>query len=372
MDLNRVAPKTWVALGECASKCEHVANVALKPAVSQKLMEVNLRKGVQATTAIEGNTLTEEEIQDVMNKGQEAVPPSRQYMAKEVQNVLVAFAECWQGVITEDVETISPDLIRHWHSLVLAGLELPEHVTPGDYRNCQVGAGTYRSAPPEDVAYLMDRYCQMLNDFPMPKDQRIAYALIKAVVAHLYLAWIHPFGDGNGRTARLIELYFLASSGCPQPCVHLLSNHYNKTRSKYYLRLDEARKGAEGVVKFIEYAVQGFLDGLREQVDLIQGYQLRVAWESYIHEKFGKLKGEANRRRRDLILAMPFTGFISSAEIPDLSTEMARYYSKLTPKAITRDINALERMDLLVIKGRKVSPKIETIFAFMPHRKIEV
>ena len=49
--------------------------------------------------------------------------------------------------------------------------------------------------------------------------------LVRAMMAHLYLAWIHTFGDGNGRTARLLEFLILARSGkvplpaarCPQP-----------------------------------------------------------------------------------------------------------------------------------------------------------
>jgi hypothetical protein len=54
--------------------------------------------------------------------------------------------------------------------------------------------------------------------------------LIAAVVAHVYFEWIHPFGDGNGRTGRLIELKLLLEAGVPQPAAHLLSNHYNATR----------------------------------------------------------------------------------------------------------------------------------------------
>ena len=55
----------------------------------------------------------------------------------------------------------------------------------------------------------------------------ILTGIIKAIVAHLYIAWIHPFGDGNGRTARLLELQILLNSNIPTPAAHLLSNHYN-------------------------------------------------------------------------------------------------------------------------------------------------
>jgi hypothetical protein len=68
------------------------------------------------------------------------------------------------------------------------------------------------------------------------------YAILKAMVAHLYLAWTHPFGDGNGRTARLIEFHILLSAGVPSPAAHLFSNHYNQTRAEYYRQLDRASK----------------------------------------------------------------------------------------------------------------------------------
>jgi Fic/DOC family len=41
--------------------------------------------------------------------------------------------------------------------------------------------------------------------------------LVKAILAHLYIAWIHPFGDGNGRAARLMELRILLEAGVPMP-----------------------------------------------------------------------------------------------------------------------------------------------------------
>jgi Fic family protein len=44
----------------------------------------------------------------------------------------------------------------------------------------------------------------------------IPYAILKAILAHLCLAWIHPFGDGNGRTARLVEFQILIFPGCPR------------------------------------------------------------------------------------------------------------------------------------------------------------
>lgn len=97
--------------------------------------------------------------------------------------------------------------------------------------------------------------------------------IIRAVLAHLYLAWIHPFGNGNGRTARLIEFQLLL--GFPTPACHLLSNYYMRTCSRYYQVLRETGK-VEGypVWKFASYAIQGFVEELHGALDTIQRYQL--------------------------------------------------------------------------------------------------
>src|SRR3954471_974864 len=81
------------------------------------------------------------------------------------------------------------------------------------------------------------------------------FAILKAVLAHLYIAWIHPFGDGNGRTARLIEFELMVRAGVPLPAAHLLSDHYNRTRAVYYIELDKTSHGHFELEPFVRYAL---------------------------------------------------------------------------------------------------------------------
>ena len=62
------------------------------------------------------------------------------------------------------------------------------------------------------------------------------------------------------------SFYILIGAGLPQPACHLLSNHYNQTRSEYYRQLDRARQTDDGVLRFISYAIAGLVDGLNEQI----------------------------------------------------------------------------------------------------------
>jgi len=113
---------------------------------------------------------------------------------------------------------------------------------PGEIRKTSVTVGPYRQPLAEDCEYLLDRLCSSLKIEFERADvfDPISKSVLLAVWAHLYIAWIHPFGDGNGRTARLVGFTLLLEGGVPAPAAHLLSNHNNRTRSSYYMELDKA------------------------------------------------------------------------------------------------------------------------------------
>jgi Fic family protein len=82
------------------------------------------------------------------------------------------------------------------------------------------------------------------------------------------MEFIHPFGDGNGRTGRLIEFYILLRSGAPIITSHILSNFYNETRPEYYRQFENARKKKD-LTEFLQYAVLGYRDGLLQTFDVV-------------------------------------------------------------------------------------------------------
>lgn len=154
------------------------------------------------------------------------------------------------------------------------------------------------------------------------------------------------------------------------PTCQLLSNHYNKTRTAYYRQLDAISKNEGKLTSFIEYAVQGFVDGLLEQVSLIQGEQVRVTWINHIHSKFSDQASPTAKRRRDLAIAIsksPKSRTMNTIFEADPKTNHA--YAHLDSKTLTRDLNVLVEMELISrVKGKKWRPKVETIQAFLPWR----
>jgi Fic family protein len=235
-----------------------------------------------------------------------------------------------------------------------------------------VGVMRYRGAPPEDCEYLLNRLAKWLDeiDSGAPTAMGLATAVLRAVLAHLYIAWIHPFGDGNGRTARLVEFAILSQAGVPTPAAHLMSNHYNQTRSEYYRQLAHASESGGDVMPFLGYAVQGFLDGLREQIEAIREQQLDVAWRNYVHELF-KDHTLAKQRCRNLVLDLSRQDApIPRRALTRITPRVAEEYAGKTQKTLSRDINTLRRMKLIVFEpGAGFRARTEIIKAFLPHRE---
>jgi Fic family protein len=232
--------------------------------------------------------------------------------------------------------------------------------------------GRYLCAPAEDCEYLLERFCEWLNGstFQPKEGAEIVYGIIKAIIAHVYFVWIHPFGDGNGRTARLLELKFMMEAGVPSDVAHLLSNHYNLTRSDYYRELDAASKSGGDVLPFVEYAVRGFVDQLKEQIEVIRNQQIDVTWINYVHDRFRRDKSSSGRRRRALVLALSEAEKpVPKSEIPKLTPDLAADYAKKTPKTISRDLNALIEMELILRRPEGYVARKRKIYAFLPIRK---
>lgn len=373
VDLSRAGAGFWMLLGEARSKVEHLSLALLKPEVAAEMLRVYLAKGAQATTAIEGNTLSEEEVANIV--AGLAAPPSQsqEYLYREVENILSAFNRIKDHLIAGGSTELTPEKVMELNREVLDGLE-QDDVHPGEFRRQSVVVGRYRGAPCEDCEYLVESLCEWLesSDFNPPDDEwRIPYALIKAAAAHLYIAWIHPFDDGNGRTARLIELQILLAAGVPMPATHLLSNHYNATRTDYYRRLEEASESGGDVVPFLRYAAQGFVDGIRLQVERVWAQQYADRWEQYVYETFGgRITTEAERRRLQLVLALSDEqASVARRDIPRLSPELAVAYSG-TQRMLSRDLNTLEKLGLVEQPGRGLwRARREQILAFRPLRR---
>lgn len=372
LDLN-LDHEIWMLLGEAISKCEHIAGVPLQPEVARELNSIYLAKGAHGTTQIEGNTLSEAEVRKVVDDAL-GLPDSQAYLEQEVKNVVDAYNVIIDDVAANRSLTLTPERIAYFNKMVLRDLPEEENVVPGEISLNNVTVGNvYRGAPREDCNYLLGRLCEWLQELALKtwdnENLRQPVAILSAIMAHLYLAWIHPFGNGNGRTARLMEFQMLVKAGVPTLAAHVMSDFYNRTRNEYYRVLAAtSREKGYPVQKFIRYALRGFVDELRKQINVIRSHQLGVMWVNYVYETFHDKNTPACVRQRKLVLDLPFDKFTPRAKVPDISVEIARSYAPHTSKLVSRDLNALHKLGLVHLDRRGVRPRIELMQAFLPLR----
>jgi Fic family protein len=358
-------------LGECNAYVKALTDIPLKPEYRDKLLRVSLIKGAQATTAIEGNTLSQEEIEKLEEGWR--LPPSKEYLEIEVKNILEAFNSLLLEIVFEgNVRIVTPELIKEFHQMI--GKNLGEHLDaiPGRFRDDNRVVGTYLTPDYKFVPELVNKLCTWLRkEFHYNDGQKFSTSVIQAIITHVYIEWIHPFGDGNGRTGRLLEFYILLRAGLPSIVSHILSNFYNQTRSEYYRQLDQARK-KRSLTGFIKYAVQGFRDGLKENLNVIQESQFSIFWHNHIYETFADIKytkKTAFKRKRELIFEMPINQELDVDQIIEMTPSVAKKYANLNRATVLKDLKELQQLKLLIKVGRKYKANTIMLKALMPSKK---
>ena len=347
-----ISSDTAYKLGECHAIIKSLVLLPVAKDMLRGLLDVALIKGAAATTAIEGNTLSEQEVKGIL-EGRSSVPPSRKYQETEVKNVIDALNGIFNDVVRLDrVSNITPDLICNFNQQIGKNLGEMYDGIPGRLRERGVQVGRYHAPNHEYVRELLTRMCDWLATefhFDPKREPEFRDAIVEAVAAHLYLVWIHPFNDGNGRTARLLEFYILLRAGLPKICSHILSNFYNQTRDMSYKKIEEAT-AKRNFTGFLDYAVQGFLDGLENVLWQVQMAQLRNAWKVHTRDTLsGKRLLDSRKQRLQTVLDFFSVGTeYAPKDLTDMSPEIAASYARLSSTALTRDIDDLVAFGLLL------------------------
>jgi Fic family protein len=208
---------------------EKVAMLPVNPTVLASLRETAKLYTTHYSTMIEGNQLKPEEIQEVIQL--DGHFPDRERDEHEVKGYYAALAQLEQYA-AQDI-SITENVIQALHALVMS--DGRTRVKPTPYRDGQhvikdSGTGTIVYMPPEskDVAGLMRNLVSWIkenDELPCP---------IKAGIAHYQFATIHPYYDGNGRTARLLTTLILHLGGYDLKGLYSLEEYYAKNLLGYY------------------------------------------------------------------------------------------------------------------------------------------
>jgi Fic family protein len=182
------------------------------------------------TNAIEGSTITLEEVRQIL---QDNVAPSKPL--KEIRET-ESHAKVFLGMLKTGGK-ISEELLLKWHR------EIFEETKPdiaGRFRDYSVRVGNYVAPDWRDLRKLMKRLIEFANESKMNTVEIAART-------HYIFEKIHPFGDGNGRTGRLLMNHILWKNGYP-----MLIIEYGR-RKAYYKALERTEEG------FANYLIRRYI-----------------------------------------------------------------------------------------------------------------
>lgn len=214
------------------------------------------------STHIEGTALSLEQAQNIL-EGKKVKGVNRDD-EKELLNYKKAMDFLSRYLGKDD--PVSEGVVRAIHKVLVKDVR-GENADPGNYRKIQnyvVNSRTreiiYAPPGPLDVPYLMREFTEWINQ---TKD---VSPVLLAGIAQFQFVHIHPFIDGNGRTARLLSTLILYKTGYDFKRLFTISEYYDKDRPAYYQAIQSVRNNNMDMTAWLEY----FVDGLRSQMEEIR------------------------------------------------------------------------------------------------------
>lgn len=354
----RIPYPVWLLLGECGALIRTIRQAAVPHTAAKEIDRRALVRGLDALAAMEGNTLTEQQVADCL-EGKLKLPPSQRYLGQEVQNLQKAVRWTEDRLRAGDTQ-FSPWSLQLLNAQVLKELPWNEESAPGDYRTGRRQGSAQPGAPADDIGYLTERLCDWLKAerfYPEHAEEAEAFGLIRALLAQLYLIWIRPFTDGNVRTAWLVTGQLLLEAGMPPVAMHRSIAHTGQARNAWAREIASAGSGHGDPIPFIAFMARNLAEALRELAVEVEEEQQRIIHGGHLRELFGADRSANGARRMKLMMAL--SGHhrpVPLGKLAHLSPELAGTYALLDRKTLLRDVHYLRGSGLLELKEDGLRP----------------
>jgi len=202
-------------------------------------------RNVHASTAIEGNPLTLEQVRAV----EEGLPlvGSDARSQREVLNYFAGLRHVEKNATRK--------ILRHEDVLKLQRIlaaDVMDQGEAGRYRRIAVRVGKYVPPAPHDVSGLMHELLEWWN-----KQAGDLSPVLSAAIVHYRFEAIHPFADGNGRAGRALALWELYRRGFDTHHIFSVDEYYWEDRPRYYAALDAVRREGDNLTGWLEYCAEG-------------------------------------------------------------------------------------------------------------------
>lgn len=337
-----ITNKILTNVGRIEAAREIIENAPLVPVFEAEFRKEALVRAVHYGTHIEGNELNLAEAREVLD-GREV--QARERDIQEVINYrnVIHFIDTFQP---PDTSFITEDALLKVHSLVVDRV-LPASQS-GAYRlgqavvkNFKTNQVTFVAPKFENVPTQVKDFLEWLNS----AQARQVHPILKAGIIHYQLCRIHPFVDGNGRTARAVATLSLFLDGYDTKRFFSLEEYFDKTAPDYYMTLQlvsnqaVATESQRDVTPWLEY----FTEGVSLELKKIKERVLHMSMDQKLKGKMGQLS--LSYRQSKLVEYMQDYGTINNAQWRGL-------FPETSDDTILRDLHELMKKKLVKKKGK--------------------
>lgn len=309
-----ITPKIMGYLMRIEAAKQKILHLPLTPTVLSSLRETARLHTTHYSTMIEGNRLDQQQIEQVLkHKGHF---PGRERDEHEVKGYYAALTQVEQWAVRGI--KLTEKIIQTLHALVMGDGRIatkPTAYRDGQnvIRDARTGAIVYLPPEAKDVQALMAGTVAWIN-----KHQELPCPVV-AGIAHYQFATIHPYYDGNGRTARLLTTLILHRGGYDLKGLYSLEEYYARNLEAYYQAISVGDshnyymgRAEADITQWIEYFVHGMAVSFENVLKRMQHVQ-----EQGISDQSGLLRQLDPRQRRALELFQTFES-ITSRQIGEL------------------------------------------------------
>ncbi|OWF71928.1 cell filamentation protein Fic [Yersinia frederiksenii] len=244
---------------------------------------------------------------------------------------------------------ITEYFVRELHAMTVNGLEREGDKTPGAYRSHGVSIAQSTHLPPEfiHVPTYMQELVEFMNRADAPK-----YDLMKVALAHHRFGWIHPFGNGNGRTVRLLTYSLLIKYGFNVKTSGRVLNPtavFCNDRERYYSMLAEADTGAvEGLEQWCLYVLTGISAELKK-VDKLSNYHFLNSKILYPALEYSKGRGVINEAESKILKRTFSQGAVKANDLKEVlpglkSAQITYQIGKLVDRGLLQPVEVGSRI----------------------------
>lgn len=334
------------------------------PGSTDKIIRDEMVSAIGSTLAIEGRVLDPRETEESFSKAGRDEVLSRGELEAENSRKVYAF-------VVELVKSGGSQFkyeetqIKHIHKLFTDGLNYLGNA-PGNYRGeIETTFGNPRRPGlcrnNSEVADAMTEFVCWLN---RPGEGFLGCnAVVKAIMAHYYLTEIHPFADGNGRTARAVEALVLYQSNLNEYCFWSLANFWSLNRSEYISSLGRIRNTCDAW-DFIVWGMTGYL----QEIIRIKGLVLRklkqlmlTDYTKYLLDSKETQEVKINQRILSIIRLLIRIGRTRMDKFY-LLPEVSMFYASVSAMTRNRDFKKMKQVGLIRVTGEGANRFIEPNF----------